>query len=310
MRLKYWKSIVTAAVTLLLLAGAAVAQEDQRAAAEAERTRTETERVVTEGAEAEAQLEAARARLEEAAREIAELSADLAGDARFVIRRQVDDMRGPRRILLGVNIGPVGGPGEAGVPVQGVTPDSAAEAAGIRSGDVLLSIDGLRLDWADDTDPQAKLFDKLEEIEPGSRFTVEHRRDGEVLSAEVEARPRSEAYAFDFDFEELHGSLPPGARAFVGRFLADRWGDMELVELTPGLGEYFETDEGVLVVRAPSDETLGLEDGDVILDIGGRDPVDARHAVRILRSYEPGERLVMKVMRKGREKQLEADIPE
>lgn len=296
------KNIVTAAA-MLLLGGAAVAQEDQPAVAEAERARAEAER-----AGAEARLEAARARLEEAAREIAELSAELVGDAQVVIRTQMDDMRGPRRILLGVNIGPVGGPGEDGVQVQSVTPDSAADAAGIRGGDVLLSIDGLPLDWADDTDPQAKLFDKLAEIEPGNRFKIEHRRDGEVLTAEVEARPRSET--FDFDLEELHRSLPPGARAFVGRFIADRWGDMELVELTPGLGEYFETEEGVLVVRAPSDETLGLEDGDVILDIAGRKPVDGRHVVRILRSYEPGERLVMNVMRKGRKKQLEADIPE
>jgi S1-C subfamily serine protease len=290
---------------LLLLAGAAVAQEDPGAATEADRARAEAQR-----AEAEERLEAARARLEAAAREIAELSAGVVGDARVVIRQQMEDIQRPRRVLLGVNIGPAGSPGEEGVQVQGVTPDSAADAAGIRSGDVLVSIEGLQLDWADGTDPNTKLLDKLAEIEPGSQFKVEHRRDGEVLTADVEARPRSEAFEFDFDIEELQRSLPPGAQAFVGRFIADRWGDMELVELTPALGEYFKTDEGVLVVRAPSDDTLGLEDGDVILDIAGRKPADARHVVRILRSYEPGERLVLNVMRKGRKKQLEADIPE
>lgn len=304
MRQKYSQTIVMAAAMLLLLAGAAVAQEDP-AAAEAERARAEAQR-----AEAEERLEAARARLEEAAREIAELSANVVGDARVVIERHMYGNPDPRRVLLGVNIGPVGGPGEGGVSVQGVTPDSAADAAGIRSGDVLLSIDGLPLDWADDTDPQTKLLARLAEIEPGTRFEIEHRRDGEVLTADVEARPRSAALDFDFDFEELHRSLPPGAQAFVGRFIVDRWGDMELVELTPGLGEYFKTEEGVLVVRAPSDDTLGLEDGDVILDIAGRKPVDARHVVRILRSYEPGERLVLNVMREGRKRQLEADIPE
>jgi len=242
--------------------------------------------------------------------EIAELSLDMVGETQIVIREQMNGDLTPRRVLLGVNIGPVGGPGEGGVPVQGVTPDSAADAAGIRSGDVLLSIDGLQLDWADDTDPQSKLLARLAEIEPGTRFKVEHRRDGEVLTADVEARPRGEELDFDFDFEELHRSLPPGAQAFVERFIVDRWGDMELVELTPGLGDYFETEEGVLVVRAPSDDTLGLEDGDVILDIAGREPTDARHVVRILRSYEPGERLVMTVVRKGRKQQLEADIPE
>ncbi len=304
MRQKYWKTLVTAAA-MLLLAGTAVAQEETAAAAEAERARAEAQRM-----EAEARLEAARARLEEAAREIAELSADMVGDTRIVIREQLDNGQSPRRVVLGVNIGPVGGPGRDGVRVQGVTPESAADAAGIRSGDILLSIDGLKLDWAGDTDPQAKLLAKLAEIEPGTRFQVEHQRSDEVLIADVEAREHSTTFDFDFDFEELHRSLPPGAQAFVSRFIVDRWGDMELVELTPGLGEYFKTEEGVLVVRAPTDATLGLEDGDVILDIAGRKPVDARHVVRILRSYEPGERLVMNVMRNGRKRQLEADIPE
>ncbi|MFU8895602.1 MAG: hypothetical protein ACNA8J_04380 [Gammaproteobacteria bacterium] len=69
-------------------------------------------------------------------------------------------------------------------------------------------------------------------------------------------------------------------------------------------------DAGVLVVRAPSDPTLGLQDGDVIMDIGGRQPADPGHVVRILRSYVAGERLVMTVVRKGERRQLEADIPE
>jgi len=306
MRQLPWKTLLTAVALLLLAAGAAVAQEDTQAAAEAQRAAAEAER-----AAAEARLEEARARLEEAAREIAELTVDAMGDARIVIRQQLGDNAPQRRVVLGVIIGEPA-LGAEGVPIQSVTPGSAAEAADIRSGDVLVSIAGEQLDWAGDTSPSQKLLAKLAEIEPGSTFPVEHRRDSRVLKADVEARPSGENFDFDvdFDFEELQRSLPPGGQAFVSRFLTDRWGDMELVELTPGLGDYFETDEGVLVVRAPSDDTIGLEDGDVILDIAGRKPADPRHVVRILRSYEPGERLVMTVVRKGRKQQLEADIPE
>lgn len=314
MRQRSWKTSFATLAILLLAAGAAAAQEDPRAAAEAERARAEAQRVAAEAerAEAERRLEEARARLEEAAREIAELTIGAMGDAGIVIRSEIDDIRRPAPVLLGINIGPVGTPEdrEEGVRVLGVTPDSAADAAGIRSGDVLLSIEGKRLDWSGDTPPTRKLLDHLATTEPGGQLKVEHRRDGQVQTVEVEARPRGEGFEFDFDVEELHRSLPPGGQAFVTRFLADRWGDMELVELTPGLGEYFETEEGVLVVRAPSDDTLGLQDGDVILDIAGRKPADPRHVVRILRSYEPGERLVMTVVRQGREQQLEADIPE
>ena len=63
--------------------------------------------------------------------------------------------------------------------------------------------------------------------------------------------------------------------------------------LTPQLGSYFGTSEGVLVVRAPEEEGLKLQDGDVILSIDGRKPTSGSHATRILRSYQPGEKLTM-----------------
>ena len=45
---------------------------------------------------------------------------------------------------------------------------------------------------------------------------------------------------------------------------------MQLVTLTPGSG-YFGT-RGLLVVRGPGTDSLRLQDGGVILDIGGREP--------------------------------------
>ena len=47
----------------------------------------------------------------------------------------------------------------------------------------------------------------------------------------------------------------------------------------------------MLVVRAGADSPYGLQDGDVILSIDGRAPTDAQHAGRILRSYQPGEKV-------------------
>ena len=86
------------------------------------------------------------------------------------------------------------------------------------------------------------------------------------------------------------------------------WSDLDLVALTPALGAYFGTDKGLLVVRAPEDATLGLADGDVILEIGGREPQTPEHAVRILASFEPGETLHLTIMRKQRRETLEVRI--
>ena len=83
---------------------------------------------------------------------------------------------------------------------------------------------------------------------------------------------------------------------------------MELATLTPQLGRYFGTDKGVLVVRAPKD--FKLEDGDVILSIDGREPSSGSHATRILSSYQPGEKIAIKVMRQQKAVNLETTLPE
>ena len=87
------------------------------------------------------------------------------------------------------------------------------------------------------------------------------------------------------------------------------WADMQLVALTPELGTYFGTPKGLLVVRAPTSTALALRDGDVILDIGGREPLNPEHAVRILASFEPGEPLRVTIMRRQRRETLEMRIP-
>jgi S1-C subfamily serine protease len=288
----------SAALALALATGTLAAAADEPDAGERQDT--------------EAQLEDAQARLEQAAREIAELAARVVGDVGVTAMARIEEMaRNPRPVMLGVNIGPVGGPEarEDGVQVLGVTPGSAAEEAGIRSGDVLLAIGEVALAWNGDQSPVDRLLEVLREAQPGARLELRYSREGEVATAAVEARAWSWPRAFAHESERMLREAQPGAQALMRRLMVDRWGDMELVTLTPELGEYFQAEEGVLVVRAPASDLLGLRDGDVIVDIAGRAPVDPGHVVRILRSYAPGERLVMTVVRKGQRQQLEADIP-
>jgi hypothetical protein len=85
---------------------------------------------------------------------------------------------------------------------------------------------------------------------------------------------------------------------------------LELATMTPGLGRYFGTDRGVLVVRAPRQGDWKLEDGDVILAIDGREPTSGAHATRILRSYQRGEALKLRVMRQRKSVELAVTVPE
>ncbi len=301
---------------------AAVAQEE--APADAERERVERYIVIDrERAEAgtarsaaeeerlraaEKRLEAAEARLAEAAREIAEITSGAVPVAVEFARGLVASARRP---VLGVSIGPGGdggGPVE-GVEVLGVSPGSPAEEADIRAGDVLTAIGDVSLSADDAGTANRRLLEALSERDPGDAIGLEILRDGRTLTAEVQTRDEDtqtfvfggDGGGFEFDFDRDAPMVWFGS--------ARPWGDMELVELSPGLGRYFGTETGLLVVRAPSDPALKLEDGDVIQSIGGREPGSVSHAMRILRSYEEGEELVLDVMRDKRSRKLEVQIP-
>jgi S1-C subfamily serine protease len=67
--------------------------------------------------------------------------------------------------------------------------------------------------------------------------------------------------------------------------------------------------QGVLVVRAGANSPWKLQDGDVILAIDGREPDSAQHAGRILRSYQAGEKLALKVQRDRKAQTIEVTAP-
>lgn len=66
----------------------------------------------------------------------------------------------------------------------------------------------------------------------------------------------------------------------------------------------------MLVVRAPDQADIDLQDGDVIQTIGARVPNDPGHAMRILRSYEAGEELVIGIMRDERSTEIRLVLPQ
>ncbi|HLF12467.1 MAG TPA: hypothetical protein VJA26_14795, partial [Gammaproteobacteria bacterium] len=125
----------------------------------------------------------------------------------------------------------------------------------------------------------------------------------------VQTRERNSGFGFDYDFG-FDGAQGPSPRVWTGMFFnSNPWRAMQMVTLTPQLGSYFGAEKGILVVRGPGNDALGLEDGDVILDIGGREPATPEHAVRILASFEEGETLRINVMRRQRRETLEFAIP-
>jgi predicted metalloprotease with PDZ domain len=235
------------------------------------------------------QLEAARHQLEQAAQEVARLSAEMSGQ----LVQRVAPYFEPHAII-GVQLEPAAG--GAGARVREVSPGGPAAAAGIRPGDVIVAVNGTSLK---SEEPTRQVVRIMREVRPDTKVSVRVMRDGKAHEYLLTAR---EGPAL-FDLPDL-----PEVR---GAFTFHRpLTDMELATLTPRLGGYFGTDKGVLVVRAPADGALQLEDGDVILAIDGREPTSGSHATRILSSYQPGEKIVLRVLRQHKTLQLETTLPQ
>lgn len=228
---------------------------------------------------------------------------------------------------------------DVGALITEVTEDSPAEDAGLEVGDVILSVDGQSLmepvsdrreRWFDEDQsaPVQRLLTLASAWEPGEEVTLEILRDGDEF--EVDVTPEElDLEPFRLRMGELEESLGRLAPLWEERVLEEGRGlrlrsedaprvrvwsgdgneffhglggfghGLELTELNDRLGSYFGADEGVLVTDVSEDSTLGLEPGDVIVAIDGREVDSPQHVRRILGSYDHDEEISFQILRDG-----------
>lgn len=286
--------------SLVLMAGAAaVSCRPTIALADPPAAKDSADRAADE-AKLDEQLEAARKQLDAAARQVAELTAQL---SRPVIESFTDwDMDGMHgRAIIGVQLEAT--TGGQGARVREVSPGGPAAEAGIRTGDVIVAVNGTEVKGEN---PARQVMRLMRGVKPDSKVSVRVLHDGTSHDFTVVARA-APGYFFA-EFPNFSPGLMPEAHGPL--LLHGSVMDMELATLTPQLGRYFGSDKGVLVVRAPADGALKLEDGDVILAIDGRQPTSGSHATRILSSYQPGEKLTLRILRQHKSLDVEATLPE
>jgi S1-C subfamily serine protease len=196
------------------------------------------------------------------------------------------------RVSLGLFVEP--NAGQAGVIVRDVSPNSPADKAGVKKGDVILK--------AGDKDIATfeSLVGVLDQHQPGDKLPVRVRRDGKeqnltVTLAQRSAPPRAERIPL----------APPKPVAFLG---------VHALQVTPAAKEKGVTvDQGAVVAdvmhNSPA-EKAGLKPGDVIVAVDGKaiaDPVQLREAIH---QAGVGKKVTLKIARGKETKELTAELEE
>lgn len=255
------------------------------------------------------QMREARRQMQVAAQHMAQLALQMNGP---MISR-LSHLFNPDHAVLGVTVQNVTGGEEAGgVEVLAVTPGGPAEQAGIRAGDVITAINDKSLATNTREPVSDRVMNIMSNVNPGDTLSVSYLRNGRVHKVMLKAG-RMADYGSIWNAFPAPAVQPANMRAvyppwpFFGR--GGPWAGMQLVSLSPGLGQYFGTQHGLLVVRAPRDAALRLKDGDVFLKIGDHVSTTPSEAMRILYSYAPGEAVTLHILRKGKPLALVVKVP-
>jgi S1-C subfamily serine protease len=254
--------------------------------------------------QADYQRELSQAR-EELARAVGDVARASAQIRQPVLRGTMPNVRviTGGNAVLGLNIED----SDFGVFVSGVTPNGPAATAGVAVGDTIVSINDVDLArTGNGSYPSSTLLGQIGNVVPGDDVKLRILRGGDYHDFVVKAG-ENKFFRQPFVFTDK------GVRVWSPNWMpfgyGGAWSDIELVSLTPALGEYFGVEKGLLVVRAGRASELGFRDGDVIIELAGREPQSPEHALRILASFEPGESVAAAIMRQRKREALTIRVP-
>lgn len=175
---------------------------------------------------------------------------------------------------------------DGGVFVLRTVEDGPAERAGMRAEDIIVSVDGEKIDTGE------KLIEVVAAIVVGETVPIEVVRDGKTLTLDVEIQDRAKLYAEQSEVE----ADPSEAEEAAVRF------GLTVQEIDPERRDEMRlsTRGGVLITQIDAHsfaEDIGLQQRDVVLEVN-REPIDSIRDLReVQRGLKPGSDVAFKLLR-------------
>jgi serine protease Do len=185
-----------------------------------------------------------------------------------------------------------------GAILHAVYSGTAADAAGLREGDVLLTFGGEKI--FDDRD----LTEMIHRREPGDAVSITLIRDGEKMTVEAVLGTRGD---MEGEYgEDSWGRFWDGVSSLFGGHSGHRSGPrlgVYVDEMGEQMAEYFEVEEGegvllTQIMRNSPAEDAGLRAGDVVIQVDDSNIRRTGDISRALRN-QWGETVQVSVIRKG-----------
>lgn len=200
---------------------------------------------------------------------------------------------------------------EEGAVVRNITKGSGAEKAGIKEGDVIVTIDDKKIEDPDD------LSTIVKKHKPGEKLNITYLRDKKQMKTTAELGKWNGYRAlttegFKMDMEDL-GAIMPNIKTVPSPRVPMAQGFYRSSGPRLGLSVQ-DTDDGkgvkVLEVDEESNaEKAGIKENDILTEIDGKAVNSADEVAKIIRESKDKQTVKMKLKRGSKTETLEVKIP-